>query len=310
MTIASIDIGSNTVLLLIAEVNPGEDKISPVRDEQRLPRISEGLTEGGLISGRSLSRLMSVLKEYFSLIKEYKCEKVLISGTSAFRKAANGEKIKSIIKNEFNTEMNILTGSEEAEFAFLGTGDYGSSGSRRLVIDIGGGSTEIIFGTDKLITFRKSFDLGVVPLSEKYISKNEPAGSAVISIESDIKIILNEFNMLPYFNYAPDISIALDGTPVSLACISKGMKEYDEGKTEGSILTKKLIEELVNFISGISPAELLNQFPEIVKGREDLILTGAVILLNICKILNLSEVIVSTKGIRYGAILKFLSNNA
>ena len=300
MITASIDIGSNTVLLLIAKTEKSTGTIIPLRDEQRIPRISEGLTQGGIINEKAEDRLMAVLAEYFNLIKRYRCEKVLISATSAFRKAGNSISIKSKIENEFNTDVNILSGEEEAELAFTGTMSYGDMGNNRLVIDIGGGSTEIIFGEGNDIRFKKSFDTGVVALSEKYLEYNKPIEYKIDLMNKEIE---ERIGVLPKFINAPGQTIALAGTPVTLACIYKGLTKY-ESKVEGFKLTRENINSLQKYLLKFSPSELLHKYPDIVKHREDLILSGACILLFILELLNIAEVIVSTKGIRYGALYK------
>ncbi len=303
MIIASIDIGSNTVLMLIAEVEPGTEKINPLKDVQRIPRISEGLTQTGMINDQSSSRLLSVLREYFNLIQNYGCDKILISGTSAFRKSSNGSVLKSKIETKFQSELRVLTGEDEAELAFLGTSDYGKSDENRLVIDIGGGSTEIIYGNDKKNQFRRSFDIGVVSLSEKYSNKNESLELKTALLGRKFK---NEFLMLPELLYAPAKTLALAGTPVTLTSIYKGMREYDEHEIEGFILSKNNILELFRYLSKFTPAELLDMYPLLIKNREDLILSGTSILLYLMNILKIPEVIVSTRGIRYGAVIQYL----
>ncbi len=300
MITASIDIGSNTVLLLIAKTDGTTGTIIPLRDEQRIPRISEGLIPSGIINEKAEDRLMSVLTEYFNMIKAYRCEKIIISATSAFRKAGNSISIRQKIENEFHTDVKILSGEEEAELAFAGTTGYGEQGSNRLVIDIGGGSTEIIFGEGNDIRFKKSIDTGVVALSEKYLAYDKPLKYKIDLMKREIK---ERVGVLPEFVKAPTMTIALAGTPVTLACIDKGLTRYQESKVEGLKLTREKIAYLQKFLSGFTPSELLNKFPEIVRSREDLILSGTTILLFIMELLNITEVIVSTQGIRYGAIL-------
>lgn len=303
MIIASIDIGSNTVLMLIASADTGKDTVKPIIDVQRIPRISEGLLQTGEINDSAIDRLMAVLKEYYTLSQQYECQKILVSGTSAFRIAANGRKIKTMIESELRTEMKILTGEEEAELAFLGTSYYGRPGENRLVIDIGGGSTEIIYGGSQGVLFTKSFDVGVVSLSEKY---SDPASASKLNarqIESKLK---ETFVMLRDQDIAPVRTIALAGTPVVLASIFKGLTEYNEYKIEGCILTKENITGLYNYMSGFSPAQLLKKYPGLIEKREDLILSGTAILLYLLNLLGITEILVSTYGIRYGAIIKYL----
>ena len=302
MTAASIDIGSNTVLMLLAEISNGE--IIPIKDLQRIPRISTGLLPGGNITEASQVRLINILTEYNTLIKTSNCSRIIISATSAFRKAANSGDLKMIIEDLFNTEVKILSGDEEAELAFLGTMEYGTKQLHRLVIDIGGGSTEIIYGQSTRIDYRRSFDTGVVSLSEKYFTGHKPENTELTSAEHYIKSV---FGVLPEFRYAPGIAVALAGTPVALACLHAGISVYDENRVEASVLSYDDIAALRRYLAGYSPAELLNRHPNILRDRQDLILSGTSILLIIMELLKLDKVIVSTKGVRYGALIKYLN---
>ncbi|HSD64875.1 MAG TPA: hypothetical protein VLB50_13820 [Ignavibacteriaceae bacterium] len=303
MIIASIDIGSNTMLLLIVKINLQTGNIIKLKDELRLSRISKGLIPGGKITHQSEKRLFEVLHEYFEIIKTYGCNTVLISGTNAFRIASNTDEITARIKDEFNAELKVLTGDEEAELAYLGTEDYGNKNETKLVIDIGGGSTELIYGKDQIF-FLKSFNAGVVHLSENFLKNDRPAVSELKAINDYLEEILG---VLPKLLYAPDITLALAGTPVTLSCILNRLYNYDETMVEGYILNYYNVQFLYEHLSNLSPREILKLYKGIVLGREDLILSGTSILLYIMKLLKIEKVIVSTKGIRYGAIRRYLS---
>lgn len=303
MIIASLDIGSNTALLLIAEVSPGEERIVPLREEQMIPRISEGLAGDGKINNKSIERLLSVLEKYFDIINKYKCDKILISGTNAFRKASNSDEIRSIIKEEFKADLNVLSGEEEAELAFIGT-NYGGHKDYRLVIDIGGGSTEIILGKRNNIIYKRSFKVGVVSLCEMFSSLSNSREPIIDFLKLNME---KDLSMLPLPGDAPVTAVALAGTPVTLASIHKSLSNYEAEQIEGFKLKRDAVSELTRYLEKYSPDQLLKMYPELLGGREDLILIGAYILLYIMNILNLDDVLVSTKGIRYGAILKYLS---
>ncbi len=306
MIIASIDIGSNTILLLIARVELESGVIIPLRDEQRIPRIAKGLTPGGIISENSIAQMLIVLRDYFELINKYKCETVLLSGTSAFRLASNSNEIFLKIKNKYNVSLNILTGEEEAEYAFWGTEEYSKFSENRLVIDIGGGSTEIIYGNQNGILYKKSFDIGVVSLSERYLDYKLQGKEKVAEIREAIN---QKFALLPISKLAPVKTVAIAGTPVTLACIQKELQFYKEGDVEGSILTLAEIKNLCEYFIKYSPGELLNLYPNILQNREDLILSGSLILLYISELFGIDKVIVSTNGIRFGAIIKYIRTN-
>ena len=156
MNIASIDIGTNTVILLIAEIT--ENKISKLLNEFRIPRIGKGLIPGGRINEEKINEFLNIMLDYKSIINQYKCEKIFAIATNAFRIASNSQEILNLIKTKTGIVIEIISGELEAEFSFLGViSDLTNLNSNVLVIDIGGGSTELILGRSDKIIFKKSF---------------------------------------------------------------------------------------------------------------------------------------------------------
>ena len=298
MIIASIDIGTNTVLLLIARItNKGE--IETVLNEFRIPRIGRGLLPGYPVSDENLNQLFEVLKDYESIILKNNCNKVIVTATHALRIASNSDEIIKRISEKFNWKVDLISGEEEAIYAFAGAVNNKNPHTEYLVIDIGGGSTEIIIGRNTGISYRKSFKIGVVSGTENFLFKNPPPNTDIAKFNE----YLNEiFKDLTGLSSAPDTAIALAGTPTTLSCMKQNLEEYNEQSVEGSKLAASEIELLIGEISKITVQELKRKYKSVMNGREDIILAGAIILFNIMKLLNLSEVIVSTKGIRYGAI--------
>ena len=300
MTIASIDIGTNTVLLLIAEVSK-ELQINSLLDEYRIPRIGKGLLPNGQISEDKIKELIIVLNEYKKIIELYNCERILINATNAMRIATNRDQIVAKINKLFGWEVNIVSGKEEASLSYLGAISGYSENSTVVVIDIGGGSTELIFGKQTEIKFIKSFPIGVVSGTETYLKNDPPTSKQLESFREHLEIVLEELSTLAYRS---DISIALAGTPTTLACMDLNLSKYDEKLIEGYELNYNKISGLKDHIKGITSVEIKNSYKAVVKGREDLILAGALILLKIMELIKLDNVKVSTRGIRYGAIIK------
>ncbi len=188
--------------------------------------------------------------------------------------------------------------------SFLGATFNRDQNLTTLVIDIGGGSTEIIIGGNNLILFQKSFQLGVVTLTEKYIKQYPVEKNIIQKLNDEIDIILSDFSFLSNI----DLGIAIAGTPTTLACLKNNLTKYEEEKVEGEILTTY---DLTNFIIELSSKtieQIKNDYGEVIKGREDLLLTGTVILLNIMNKLKLDKVIVSAKSLRHGIIIRFAIN--
>jgi exopolyphosphatase/guanosine-5'-triphosphate,3'-diphosphate pyrophosphatase len=303
MKIASIDIGTNTVILLIAEIK--NNHIITLKNEYRVPRIGKGLEHSRNISAEKITLLIQILSEYNDIIKSYNCELVLAIGTNAFRISSNASEIIKLIKDKFGIEINIVTSLKEAEYSFLGAvSDYYNDNNDNLIIDIGGGSTELIAGKMNEIKYINSFQTGVVSGTEQFFRHDPPL----------LFEISNYDNFLSSTFVNIDISknvraIAIAGTPTTLACIQKGLKVYNEDEVEGSILTQGDVFRLKEELYNLSSTQIKKKYSQVVSGREDVLLAGTIILHKLMKLLNLKELLVSTKGIRYGAIVELLRKN-
>ena len=303
MTIASIDIGTNTILLLIAQVNIKDKKIKVLFEEQKIPRIGEGLKPGFPISEKKKILLLKILASLKIEANKYSCERILVSATHAFRIASDRNDLIQEIKNQLQLEVNVLSGIEEARLTFLGCTHEFSIKANYAVIDIGGGSTEIIFGSDNKYLSDCSLPLGVVSLTEKYFSNDPPKDLEIEQLRTAIQIQLKKsVKKNIKFNKA----IAVAGTPTTLACIKKGMTSYDESLIEGEILTSTEVFKFLEELSLMSSQEIKNSFKSVVEGREDVLLAGTILLNEIMNHIKASEVVVSAKGVRYGAVYDFL----
>lgn len=302
MIIASIDIGTNTVLLLIAEADETSLEITPLLNEYKMPRIGRGLKLNENIAVDRIEKLFTVLSEYKSIIIKYNVDDVLVTATNALRIAANSTEIAERIKKQFSWNVNIISGKTEAEFAFLGAVPVSSKNKSILVIDIGGGSTELILGKENNIEYRKSFHIGSVSATEKYLKNSPPLDRELSELKIELETIFTEIKN----KYAPDLTYSIAGTPTTLFCMINEIKNFDDSIVEGGILKHEDIVKLIQELKKLSPKEIRIGYGKIMQGREDIILSGSIILLNIMKLLNLSEVIVSSRGIRYGAIVSFL----
>jgi exopolyphosphatase / guanosine-5'-triphosphate,3'-diphosphate pyrophosphatase len=305
MIIASIDIGTNTIILLIAKVEVSSKKIIPLYNEQRIPRIGKGLAPGKPILKEKINELLLILENYNSIIKKFNCEKIIITATYALRIASNKDEIKKIIKEKFNFDVNIVSGEDEADLTFKGAVYLFEDKYDSLVIDIGGGSTEIILGNITNIQFKKSFQIGVVSFKEKYFKDSPPSKKNIENLETESGQVFSDLKEVE-LNFKRVIAIA--GTPTTLAAIKLNLTEYDEEKLEGFILKDDEIKNLISELSKLNEVEILQKYKSVVKGREDVILSGAIILFQIMKLLKIDKISISTKGIRYGAICKELFN--
>jgi exopolyphosphatase/guanosine-5'-triphosphate,3'-diphosphate pyrophosphatase len=304
MNIASIDVGSNSVLLLTSKVNLFNQKIEKPITYYATPRISEGITKTGKINEEKVGKLFKILSEYEKVIHSEKIEKVLVTATKAFRLANNARKITSEIEDRFGWKTNIVSGDDEARLTFFGTTyPFTDSGKSKIVIDIGGGSTEIVIGNQLKIRYKNSFSVGVVSLTEKHFING-------IATELELDKAKNEidslFKILPKALNDIDSAISVAGTPTTLACIKLGIRDFDEKLVDGFVLSLDDILSIRMKLVTMTPFEILSEYGSVVEGREDVLLSGILILEGAMKSLCLETITVSTKGLRYGAIYNYL----
>lgn len=302
MNIASIDIGSNTVLLLIGKID--NNSLTPIINKYESPRLGKGLIPGGNILQDRIDHLLSVLTNYKDVIKEYNCKETIITATNAMRIASNSSDIVDLIKEKLDMEVIIIPGDEEARLSYLGASSSMLELNEKIVIDIGGGSTEIIYGNSKEIIFKKSFQTGVVSLTEKYLH-NFPYSTGDLAaaeehLEETFKVLLSEVpKQIPI--------IAVAGTPTTLSCIIQGIKTFIEEKVERSVLTSENMSTLYDELSIIPGSVIIDKFGEVVSGREDVLFSGLLILKHIMNLTNNTIINVSNRGLRYGNIINYIS---
>ncbi len=304
MIIASIDIGTNTVLLLIAEINLKTSRITPLQNEHRVPRIGQGTKKSGIISSERFKLLMQVLSEYDKIIPKYNCEHIILTGTNAFRMAANTPAIMEAIKNEFGYELNVISGDQEAEYAYLGAISGLENPSLSAVIDIGGSSTEIIVGEGNRIISKRSLQLGSVSGTEQFLKHSPSLNSEIENLKSEIQKNLSQFKSKKF----PIQVIAIAGTATTLACMNLGLKLFDENQVSNSILTIQDMRKIIKDLKHLGASEIIDKYGPVMVGREDIIFAGAYILFQFMNEFKIQIINVSTRGIRFGAIVNYIDN--
>jgi len=302
MIIASIDVGTNTVLLLLAEVNTSTKSLSTILNEYRMPRLGKNLKPGGNISNDKIEMLLSILTDYQKIIESHNTDNVIVTATNAFRIADNANEIIKQIKDKFGYNVNVISGETESEYAFYGAVPKSAGNKLSLVIDIGGGSTELIIGKANKMNYRKSFQIGSVSATENYILRSPPKQEELANLDTELSKIFLEIKN----NFAPDLTFAVAGTPTTLFCMINDLTEFDESIVEGNRLSFAEVKQLSEELKPLTPKQVKDRFGNVMRGREDIILGGSLILLKIMELLKISKVIVSARGIRYGAIQKYL----
>ncbi len=300
MKIAALDLGTNTFLCLIAEGHAG--KLTKIHgDFSEVVRLGQGVDKSGELHPDALLRARKCLEKFKKLIEAHQVKKILAMATSAARDARNGQELFDIGK-ELEIPIEVIPGESEARISYQGATCGLEKGSKTiLVIDIGGGSTELIVGRNDEILFSQSLNIGAVRVTEKFVTRQpiELVEQTNLStyVNSQIGVVIPEIKK---FNI--DQIIAVAGTPTSIAAIEVG--GFDENKVDGFVLTKDRLQFWADEFAKTSVEEKQTKYQ--LAGRADIIFGGTTILLKILHALDISSLVVSTKGVRYGVAIEML----
>ncbi|WP_373998620.1 Ppx/GppA family phosphatase [Bdellovibrio bacteriovorus] len=302
MKVAALDLGTNTFLCLIAEGT--KDGITKVhKDLATTVRLGQGVDKTGEFHPEALQRAKTCLTEFKKEIDLHKVDRILAMATSAARDAKNGKELFKI-GEELGIPIEIIRGEDEARITYQGaTAGMNDDQKTSLIVDVGGGSTELISGRGSKILFGESLNIGGVRLTEKFITTQPVPASEQKAVEEyiqeQIKTVLPELQKEKI-----DQIIAVAGTPTSLVAIEVG--GYDEKKVDGFFLSKDRLAYWVREFGATTVEEKKEKYQ--LGGRADIIFAGASILLAVIEALKLPGMIVSTKGVRYGVALEMLKN--
>jgi len=296
--VASIDIGTNTILLLIAEVRHGV--IHPLFDTETIVRLGEGLQETGALSEGAMQRGIETLKRYLEYCLEMDVQKIFAVGTSALREAKNSPLFLQRVKDHSGLLIEVISGEEEANLSFLAVSrDLKTPEKSILVVDVGGGSTELIHGNDGMVLRWASLPLGVVRLSERFLLSDPVKEAEWEAMKREIRNQLSGFSFSKHFSQM----VSIGGTGTALASVELGLEKFSHEKIHGFILMKELLRKqlLLYFSKSIEERKKIKGLPP---SRADVIFAGGTILYLIMEEAKCSSLMVSTHGIRYGLLYK------
>ncbi|MBE0645230.1 MAG: hypothetical protein IH600_14195 [Bacteroidetes bacterium] len=300
MKIASIDIGTNTILMLIAEV--AEDGgLHVISDEQVVARVGRGVDRTGTIEWDAFTRSERFLAAYLEKAGRHGVDLIRCTGTSALRDARNGDDYLDYMYQKLNLEIEILSGAEEALWTYGGAiSGFAERDSAYAVLDIGGGSTELTVGKGFHIADRLSQDIGCVRLTEKLLHHTPPTDAEIASLFATIDTAIQGY---PVFDAAATTFVGVAGTVTTLAAVEQGLAEYNREKVAGFVLTKEMICRRFDEFRYMSKDELQNLM-RIDPGRADIILVGVAILKRLMELRPIPSIVVSERGLRYGIVMR------
>jgi exopolyphosphatase/guanosine-5'-triphosphate,3'-diphosphate pyrophosphatase len=292
--VAAIDCGTNSLRLLIADIT-GERK-SDVHREMRVVRLGEGVDRTGSLAPQAIERTRVALEDYAATCRELQVEHVRMVATSASRDASNSEDFRAMVVQVLGAQPEVISGDEEAALSFLGaTKDL--TGGPFLVMDIGGGSTEVVLG-DAAVTAARSVDIGCVRLTERHLRSDPPTAAEVAAAESDIDAAIALVREVVAVEQAAT-AVGLAGSVTTVAALALDLPSYDAVQIHLSRISAADIDKVTSDLLAMTRAERA-ALPVMHPGRVDVIGAGALILRRLVERLGLVEVLVSEADILDG----------
>lgn len=296
MRIAALDLGSNTFILLIAEVDGGQIK-EIVVDETKVVRLGQNLFETGEFHPEALERADKCFSQFKKLIDKHAVEKIVSVATSASRDAKNKDKFFAL-GEKYKIPIKVISGDLEAKLTYQGVGESDDSFA---VVDVGGGSTEVVGKNKEGVLLKHSFDLGCVRLNEKYIKRHPVMKPELTQLQQFIeKKLLEKADFLSQLKGNDLVAVA--GTPTTVADMMLG-GGFDREKIDNAFIPIADWNMLFQSLCGLSITQRL-KIPGMTKGREDVIISGMLILSLLAKNLGAKGFNISTRGVRYGLAIE------
>jgi exopolyphosphatase/guanosine-5'-triphosphate,3'-diphosphate pyrophosphatase len=302
MRVAVVDIGTNSTRLLIADVVDGRVTDELVRHSD-ITRLGAGVDVEGRLRGDAMQRVYSTLDGYRAEIDEHQARTAVAVLTSAVRDSANGEQFAHTVLERYRIQPHVLSGDQEAQLTFLGATSERDPGdlTPTLVVDIGGGSTEVVIGAGHRAGFHVSTQAGAVRQTERHIHHDPPTDAELAEVATDVRSILTAAVPARQRD-AVRHAIAVAGTATSLAAIAQELEPYDHQRVHGYSLSADQCREILQRLAAMALPER-REVAGLHPDRAPTIVAGAVILGEVLKLFELDQIEVSEHDILRGAAI-------
>lgn len=315
---ASIDIGTNTVLLLVAEKRGGRLEVH--HEEQRLPRLGKQADSDKNLNRESMDRVIRSLREFAAFLKERFPQlsgPPVVTATSAVRDAPNRALFLNAVEEATGWAVRVLSGEEESQITYRGALSVLDpqivKGRRTLILDIGGGSTEFALGEEGKLLAAQSLDMGSVRFTENYFNSLPPAeeeksvaARAVRNLLRDLRgeLVSKEVERSPGGGQEKQLQlVGVAGTVTSIAALSAGLTHYETEKLNGMDLPLSEIRKYRKLFEGLPPMVIEERYAPFLVGRGEVITAGLIILEEVLGFYNKHLLTVSTGGVRHGMLI-------
>jgi exopolyphosphatase/guanosine-5'-triphosphate,3'-diphosphate pyrophosphatase len=290
--VAAVDLGTNSTRLLVADVEDG--RLDEVARRLTITRLGEGVDERRRLLPVPIARVRNCLAEYRRELESLRAERTLCIATSSVRDADNGEAFLGEIEWSYGFTTRLLSGEEEAAMMIRGVTNGRPPLDDVLVVDIGGGSTELVVANDGEVSYATSLDVGCVRVTERFLSSDPPTRPELAAAGGYVR------SLLPELEAAATIGVA--GTVTTLATLDLGDAEYDPKRTHGHRIPRASVEEQLERLAAMTTGERM-AVPGVEPGRAPVIVAGIVVLREVMTVYGLDEVEVSERDVLHGAAL-------
>jgi exopolyphosphatase/guanosine-5'-triphosphate,3'-diphosphate pyrophosphatase len=292
-----IDIGSNSTRLLVADVVDG--RVTPIERRSTVTRLGRGVDLSGRLAAEAIEAACAAIDPYVATLRELGVEAVDAIATSAVRDAENGSAFIAELRERFALSARVLDGDEEARLTYMGATSEHLPAIPTLVLDIGGGSTEMVVGKGREAAWHSSLQAGVVRHTERHLVADPPRAVELEALAADLRGLIETATV-----DAPraEAGIAVAGTPTSLAAIELELDPYDPKRVHGHVLKLKSIQRMLSRLAAVPLAER-REIRGLHADRAPTIVAGVVILVETMRAFELDQITVSEHDILYGAAI-------
>ncbi|MGH8011227.1 MAG: Ppx/GppA family phosphatase [Candidatus Binataceae bacterium] len=303
MIFAALDVGTNTTLMLVAEAE--NNAVHPLAEMSRITRLGRGVDSNHMLDATAAARTADAITDFAQRARELGARKFLSAATSALRDAGNGAEFVAEVKRRAGLNLEIISGETEAELCHLAAikGLELELAAKMLIVDIGGGSTELIRCEPGRKVDLTSPQIGSVRLSERLVHHDPPSAREGAELRVTIDQSLRDMQ----WDFEPDVMVGIAGTVVTVCAVALGLASYDAKIVHGHHLPQsEVLRVLARF--GAVTLEERREIPGLEEGRADVIFAGTAILERVMGHFDMSEVIVSDQGVRWGLVWRALES--
>ncbi|GAB4389742.1 MAG: exopolyphosphatase [Thermodesulfovibrionales bacterium] len=302
MPLASIDVGSNSIRLLIGNVARG--RVFPLAHGRVVTRLAEGVEARGLLSGRAMDATLAALRGYSARIREAGADAAVAVGTSALREASNAGRFLARVLGETGIDVEVVSGQREAELTARGVLSSVIAPRGAVIIDIGGGSTEWMLCLGGRLVDRDTLPVGVVKLLERHLRSDPPsvAEMRALKVEAD-RVADSVRARLEGRLGEGHVMVATAGTATTLAAVDLALEVYDPDRVQMHEMSVERLEELLERLASV-PLATRRGVRGLEPERADLIIPGAVLSIGLVRGLGFGKVHISDHGLLEGALLE------